>query len=236
MNRQLLSTALGLLVLLAAASLRAAPPWEVLAQAKKVDADPNSNYAITQNNGPWMIMAHTFQGDKADEQAKALVLELRSKYKLPAYAHTKTFDFTQRIQGRGFDAHGKPKVMRYQQAQMMKEVAVLVGDYNTVDDPGAQKVLAKIKQMQPEALKDADSDANQPLSAFRQLQQRITGLEEAIADRRELYNNEVNINNTRIDQFPDALIARRYGFTARPLLEFAAAEKSDVDVGAMFKR
>ena len=49
--------------------------------------------------------------------------------------------------------------------------------------------------------------------SFRQLQQRITGLEESIADRRELYNDEVNINNTRIDQFPDALIARRYGFT-----------------------
>ena len=72
--------------------------------------------------------------------------------------------------------------------------------------------------------------------SFRQLQQRITGLEESIADRRELYNDEVNINNTRIDQFPDALIARRYGFTAKPLLEFAAAEKTDVDVGAMFKR
>ncbi len=72
--------------------------------------------------------------------------------------------------------------------------------------------------------------------SFRQLQQRITGLEEAIADRRELYNDEVNINNTRIDQFPDALIARRYSFTAKPLLQFAAAEKGDVDVGAMFKR
>ena len=47
--------------------------------------------------------------------------------------------------------------------------------------------------------------------SFRQLQARITGLEEAIADRRELYNDQVNINNTRIDQFPDVLIARRYG-------------------------
>ena len=72
--------------------------------------------------------------------------------------------------------------------------------------------------------------------SFRQLQARITSLEEAIADRRELYNDQVNINNTRIDQFPDILIARRYGFSARPLLEFAAAEKTDVDVGAMFKR
>ena len=71
--------------------------------------------------------------------------------------------------------------------------------------------------------------------SFKQLQARITGLEEAIADRRELYNDQVNINNTRIEQFPDVLIARRYGFTAKPLLEFAAAEKTDVDVGALFK-
>lgn len=71
--------------------------------------------------------------------------------------------------------------------------------------------------------------------SFKQLQARITGLEESIADRRELYNDQVNINNTRIDQFPDALIARRYGFTTRPLLEFTAAEKTDVDVGVLFK-
>ena len=72
--------------------------------------------------------------------------------------------------------------------------------------------------------------------SFKQLQARITGLEESIADRRELYNDQANINNTRIDQFPDVLIARRYGFTDKPLLEFAAAEKTDVDVGALFKR
>ena len=72
--------------------------------------------------------------------------------------------------------------------------------------------------------------------SFQQLQSRITGLEEAIADRRELYNEAVQINNTRIDQFPDVLIARRYGFTAKALLEFTAGEKADVDVGAQFKR
>ncbi len=71
--------------------------------------------------------------------------------------------------------------------------------------------------------------------SFQQLQSRITGLEESIADRRELYNEQVQLNNTRVDQFPDVMIARRYGFTARPLLEFASAEKTDVDVGALFK-
>ena len=72
--------------------------------------------------------------------------------------------------------------------------------------------------------------------SFQQLQQRITALEESIADRRELYNEQVQLNNTRVAQFPDVLIARRYGFTSRPLLEFAEAEKSDVDVGALFKK
>jgi LemA protein len=71
--------------------------------------------------------------------------------------------------------------------------------------------------------------------SFKQLQARISGLEDAIADRRELYNDQVNINNTRIDQFPDVLIARRYGFGPKPLLEFTAEEKADVDVGALFK-
>jgi LemA protein len=69
---------------------------------------------------------------------------------------------------------------------------------------------------------------------FMQLQQRITALENGIADRRELYNDAVNINNVRIEQFPDALIARLFRFEAKPLLEFSAAEKADVDLKSLF--
>ena len=47
---------------------------------------------------------------------------------------------------------------------------------------------------------------------FLQLQGRITGLENAIADRREFYNDSVNLYNTRIQQFPDSVIARQFGF------------------------
>lgn len=72
--------------------------------------------------------------------------------------------------------------------------------------------------------------------SFRMLQSRISGLEESIADRRELYNEAVQINNTRIAQFPDVLIANRYGFTAKAPLEFQADEKTDIDVGAQFRR
>ncbi|MBI4696081.1 MAG: LemA family protein [Gammaproteobacteria bacterium] len=69
---------------------------------------------------------------------------------------------------------------------------------------------------------------------FQQLRQRISALENAIADRREFYNESVNANNVRIEQFPDVLIARRFGFAAAPLLEFSADEKRDVDLKALF--
>jgi LemA protein len=69
---------------------------------------------------------------------------------------------------------------------------------------------------------------------FKQLQGRITALEESIADRRELYNDQVNLNNIRVKVFPDVLIARRFGFAPAQLLEFSSDEKRDVDMGALF--
>lgn len=69
---------------------------------------------------------------------------------------------------------------------------------------------------------------------FKQLQGRITALEESIADRRELYNDQVNLNNIRVRVFPDVVIAQKFGFKAAQLLEFAETEKRDVDLGALF--
>ena len=69
---------------------------------------------------------------------------------------------------------------------------------------------------------------------FMQLQNRITSLENGIADRRELYNDSVNIYNVGIEQFPGVLIANMFAYTAKPLLEFATAEKADVDMKSLF--
>ena len=69
---------------------------------------------------------------------------------------------------------------------------------------------------------------------FKQLQGRIIALEESIADRRELYNDQVNLNNIRVKVFPDVVIAQKFGFLAAQLLEFADEEKRDVNVGALF--
>ncbi|UTW06848.1 LemA family protein [Pseudomonas benzenivorans] len=70
--------------------------------------------------------------------------------------------------------------------------------------------------------------------SFQHLQQRISGLENGIADRRELYNEAVNLNNVRIEQFPDVLIARFFAFRSAELLQFSDAEKADVDLKTLF--
>jgi len=48
--------------------------------------------------------------------------------------------------------------------------------------------------------------------SFQQQQQRISILEEAIADKRTFYNHNANNNNIRIEQFPDLFVARLTDF------------------------
>lgn len=69
---------------------------------------------------------------------------------------------------------------------------------------------------------------------FRHLRDRITTLENSIADRREYYNESVTLNNIRIETFPDLVLARCFGFQHQATLEFGAAEKADVDLKALF--
>jgi LemA protein len=69
---------------------------------------------------------------------------------------------------------------------------------------------------------------------FQHLQTRITQLEDTIADRRELYNEAVNLNNIRIQTFPDLIVARLFDFRQSTLLEFTEEQKRDVDLGKLF--
>ncbi|OEU61463.1 MAG: LemA family protein [Desulfuromonadales bacterium C00003094] len=67
-------------------------------------------------------------------------------------------------------------------------------------------------------------------SAFQGLSNRISELEDMIADRREYYNDSVTIYNIRIEQFPDLLIARLFNFGGRTLWQIDATHREDVEV------
>ncbi|KAA0874128.1 LemA family protein [Nitrincola tapanii] len=70
--------------------------------------------------------------------------------------------------------------------------------------------------------------------SFQHLQTRITALESSIADRREYYNASVNLYNIRVEQFPDMLIARQFGFRPEALLMLSEAELQDHSVRQLF--
>jgi LemA protein len=70
--------------------------------------------------------------------------------------------------------------------------------------------------------------------SFQHVQARISQIENAIADRRELYNATVNNLNIRIEQFPDVFVARNMGFQPADLLEFDEAELKNVDMKRLF--
>jgi LemA protein len=65
---------------------------------------------------------------------------------------------------------------------------------------------------------------------FRQLQTRVSELETQIADRRELYNDTVNLYNTRIEQFPENTLAGMMGYLRRPYFRAEESDLADVQI------
>lgn len=129
--------------------------------------------ALTQDNGPWLIVASSFSGDGAEGQARALAEELRNKFRMAAYVHEMSFKFGDDNPGQGLDNYGAPTKRHYRRGDQAREIAVLVGNFPSIDDPEGQQMLARIKSLQPDALNvDADQTA-QSMAKVRQLEEAL---------------------------------------------------------------
>lgn len=126
-----------------------------------------------------------------------------------------------------FERDALEKVMR---ARSGADVARVKGDVGAVGAAegllraGLGSIMATV-----EAYPELKAD-----QAIHALLARISGLENAISDRREFYNEAVNINNVRIAQFPDLIIARLGGFKPADLLVFGQQELADVNLRELF--
>ena len=89
----------------------------------------------------------------------------------------------------------------------------------------ALKSLFAVTENYPELRADAQ---------FGKLQGRVTSLENEIADRREFFNDSVNIYNIRIEQFPDLVVARGMNLNRRELWKIQPANREDP--GIQFSR
>ncbi len=131
---------------------------------------------LTEESGPWMIFAASFAGDGAERDASELVQELRKRFKMKAYVHGKHYDFSQPVQGLGLDRFGTPKQMRFSTEAVFDEVAVLVGDYPSADDPKLQKHLNLLKYAHPDCLAiEKNKDTTLRFAGLRELHKRLTG-------------------------------------------------------------
>jgi len=65
---------------------------------------------------------------------------------------------------------------------------------------------------------------------FMNLQNRISHMEETLADRREFYNDSTNNYNIRIQQIPDVLVAGFLNYQKEELFQVSEQDKQDVKI------
>src|SRR4029078_10059601 len=113
-------------------------------ESRQQAADANADsYAMTQDSGPWLIVAASFSGSGAEKQAHDLAAELRDSFHLHAYVHEMDFKFSDDANAGG--NYGASNPGRFRRGDEARELAVLVGDFASIEGPDAQQMLARVK-------------------------------------------------------------------------------------------
>ncbi|MCP4891469.1 MAG: hypothetical protein GY904_33370 [Planctomycetaceae bacterium] len=134
------------------------------------EADPNKTYELSEEDGPWMILASTFVGDGAKTRAAKLALEIRSELNLPAFIYKENFDFTGTI-----DRDPRTsKSIRYANRYRYDAYAVLVGEYDSVEHPGVEGDLKRIRAAKPKVFQNpndvaAETDRSNPVTTLKSI-------------------------------------------------------------------
>jgi len=124
---------------------------------------------------------------------------------------------------KGYMNHERETLEKITQARSQYQQAVSVDQKAQADlgTTAALRGLFAVAENYPQ-LKANDN--------FLKLQNRITELENEIADRREFYNDSVNTFNIRIQEMPDTFIAAFMNLKASPMFKVDDAEKADVQM------
>ena len=124
---------------------------------------------------------------------------------------------------KGYMQHEKQTLLALTQARTAFQQAGTVAQKAQADlmVTGALRGLFAVAENYPN-LKANDN--------FLKLQNRISELEERIADRREFFNDDVNTYNTRIRQFPEMFLAGAMGLQPRQLFQVSDEDRKLIEV------
>ena len=194
---------------------------------------PIEPYMLTKENGPFMVLAYDFRGPDAPRQALALVLELRSQFKLPAYILLpKKFPGKSNIRGvppqapqfAMKDDVGLPEALR-----TFDQAAVLVGNEKTTKD--AFELMHKVKKLHPVCI-----DGMPQMWHFRKGQ----GLSRAIqttnpfVPAEELYARQPDVLVSSINEGPHNIRHCQGRYTLQ-VANFSGRTSNDPDNDQRFK-
>jgi LemA protein len=124
---------------------------------------------------------------------------------------------------KGYMQHEQQTLLAVTQARAASLSAGSIGQKAQADllITGALRGLFAVAENYP------DLKANQN---FLKLQNRISELEERIADRREFFNDDVNTYNTRIKQIPDLFLANIMNLKSRDMFKVSEQERQAIQV------
>ena len=124
---------------------------------------------------------------------------------------------------KAFVKHEKNMINKVLDARKLYLGSNTVSEKAVADDQlsGALKSLFALSENYPE-LKSNEN--------FIQFQNRISSIEDDIADRREFYNDSVNNFNIRIESAPDVIVANYMGLKEQEMFEVPESNKEDVQI------
>ena len=124
---------------------------------------------------------------------------------------------------KGYMQHEQQTLLAVTQARAASMNAASIGQKAQADAmiTGALRGLFAVAENYPQLRANEN---------FLKLQNRITELEERIADRREFFNDDVNTYNTRIGQIPDVFIASMMSLKPRQMFKVSDDDRRQVEV------
>lgn len=169
------------LLFFACATLGLSTWWQSTAEAdppftnmfRKNDSKQASVSELKPEHGPWLIFAASFEGPQAKQKAEALAHDLQRDHGLPAFIMNKKFDFTELMYGSGIREDGRQKVMKYRDRKVVESYAVLVGEFDSTENPNMKTTLDNVKTLKPKSLmskvEDTEKQDVSNVKVFRNL-------------------------------------------------------------------
>ena len=133
----------------------AAPPSLLKLFGKAKPIDEADSFILSQEDGPWLLMATHFVGEDAKNRAQRTALEIRNKLRLPAFIYEEDFNFT----GTAGEDRSTGRRARYANPHKYQAYAVLVGEYDSVNHGNIERDLERLKSADLDVFRDPDEVA-----------------------------------------------------------------------------